>query len=159
MVLEKILKSPLDSKQIKPVNSKGNQPWISFGRTDVDVEAPILWPPEGKSQLTGKDPPAGKDWGQEEKQVTEGETVGWHHQPNGHEFEQTPGDSEGQGNLVCCTPWGRKDLDTTYWTTIARRMVSVLHELMDWKPLISSLSFLLSVCECHWISGVNVKGL
>ena len=81
VVLEKTLESPLDSKEIKPVSPKGNQPWIFTGRTDV--EAPILWPPDAKSQLTGKDPDAGKDWGQEEKCVTEDEMVGWHHQLNG----------------------------------------------------------------------------
>ena len=89
--LEKTLESLLDSKEIKQVNPKGKQPWIFTGRTDA--EAPILWPPDVKSQLTGKDPDAGKDWGQEEKGTTEDEMVGWHHQLNGHEFEQSPGDS------------------------------------------------------------------
>ena len=100
MVLEKILESPLDSKEIKLVNPKGNQTWIFMGRTET--EAPIFWPPNAKSQLIGKDPDSGKDWGQEER-MTEDETVGWHHQLNGREFEQTPGDSEGQGSLVCCS--------------------------------------------------------
>ena len=89
--LEKTLESLLDSKEIKQVNPKGKQPWIFTGRTDA--EAPILWPPDVKSQLTGKDPDAGKDWGQEEKGTTEDEMVGWHHQLNRHEFEQSPGDS------------------------------------------------------------------
>ena len=99
MVLEKTLESPLDCKQIKPVNPKGNKSWIVIGRT----EAPVLWPPDGKSQLIGKDPDAGKDWGQKEKGATEDEMVGWHHQVNGHEFEQIPGDSEGQGSLAYCS--------------------------------------------------------
>ena len=88
------LESPLDSKEIKPANPKGNQPWIFIGRTDAEAEAPILWPPDAKSQLTGKDAGAGKDWGQEEKGVTDDGMVGWHHWLNGHEFEQTLGDSE-----------------------------------------------------------------
>ena len=89
MVLEKTLESPLDSKEIKPVNPKGNQPWIFIGMTDVEGEAPLLWPPDEKSQLIGKDPDAGKDWGQEEKGATEDEMVGWHHWLSGYEFEQT----------------------------------------------------------------------
>ena len=99
-------------KDIKPVNPKGNQSWIFIGRTDGEAEAPILGPPDVKSWLTGEDPDAGKDWGQE-KRVIEGEMVGQHHQLNGHEFEQTQGDSEGQGNLVCRSPWGHKELDAT----------------------------------------------
>ena len=82
MVLEKTLESPLDRKEIKPVNPKGNQPWICIGRIDAKTETPILWPPAAKSQLIGKDPEAGKDWGQEEKGETEDETVGWHHRLN-----------------------------------------------------------------------------
>ena len=112
MVLKKTLESPLDCKKIKPVNPKGNQPWIFTGKTDA--EAPILWLPDAKSQLTGKDPDAGKDWGQEEKGTTEDEMVGWLHQLNGHEFEQTPGDREGRGSLACCSPWSCKESDTTY---------------------------------------------
>ena len=107
VVLEKTLESPLDSK-IKPVNRKGNQSWIFIGRTDAEAEAPILWPPDAKSRLVGKDPTAGKDWGQE-KGTTKDEMVGWHQQLNGHEFEQIPGGSEGQGNLRCCSPWGCKE--------------------------------------------------
>ena len=112
-VLEKTLESPLDSKEIKPVNPEGNQPWIFIRRTDV--ETLILWPTDGKSQLTGKDPDTGKDWRQEEKGVTEDEMVEWHYWLNGHDFEQTPGDSEGQGGQVCCSPWGCKEADTTEW--------------------------------------------
>ena len=93
-MLEKTLESPLDSKEIKTVNRKGNQPWIFTGRTDAEAETQILWPPNAKSQLTGKDPEAEKDWGQEEKGAAEDEMVEWHHWPNGDEFEQTPGDSE-----------------------------------------------------------------
>ena len=103
MVLEKTLEGPLDSKEIKPVNPKENQSWIFTGRTDAEAEAPIFWPPDVKSWLTGKDPDAGKDWRQE-KGMTEDEMVGWHHWLNGHEFEQTLEDSEGQGSLACCSP-------------------------------------------------------
>ena len=110
---EKTLESPLACKEIKAVNPKGNQPWIFIARTDIEAEAPILWPPDGKSWLTGKDPDAGKDWGQEKKGMTEDEMVGWHHWLNGQEFAQTSGDSEGQGNLACCSPWGYKELNTT----------------------------------------------
>ena len=109
VVLEKTLESALDCKEIRPVNLKGNQSWILIGRTDAG--APILWPPDVKSWLIGKDPDAEKDWRQEEKRMTEDEMVGWHHQLNGHEFESTLGDVK-QGRLVCCSPWGCKDLDT-----------------------------------------------
>ena len=112
VVLEKALKSLLDCEEIKPVNPKRNQPWIFTGRTDAETEASTLWAPDAKSQFIGKDPDAGKDWGQEEKGTTEGEMVGWHHCLNGHEFEQTLGDSEGQGGLVCCSPWGCNESDT-----------------------------------------------
>ena len=110
-MLEKTLESPLDSKEIKPVNPEENQPWIFIGRTDV--EALILWAPDGKSQLTGKDPDTGEGWRQEEKEVTEDEMDEWHYWLNGHDFEQTPGDSEGQGSQVCCSPWGCKELGMT----------------------------------------------
>ena len=113
VVLEKILESPLESKEIKPANPKGNQPWIFIGRTDAEAEAPILRPPDAKSWLIGKDPDAGKDWRQEEKGMTEQEMVGWHHQLNEYEFEQTQGDGEGQRSLACCSPWGHKESDMT----------------------------------------------
>ena len=108
-VLEKILESPLNSKEIKPVNPKGNQSWIFIGRTDAEAETPIRWPPAVKSWLIWKYPDAGKDWGQAEKGTTEDEMAGW------HEFEQTLRDSEGQGSLACCSPWGHKESDTTEW--------------------------------------------
>ena len=109
MVLEKNLESPLNSKEIKPVNPKGNQRWNFIERTDAEAEASILWPPDEKSQ----DSDAGKDSRQEEKKDTKDEIVGWHHWFKGHEFEQTLGDSEGQGNLACYGPWLGKVLDTT----------------------------------------------
>ena len=113
LVLEKALDSPLDCKEIKPAHPKGNQPWIVIGRTDAEAEAPILWLPDAKSQLIGKDPDARKDWRHKEKGATGDEMVGWHHLLNGHEFEQAPGVDEGQGSLACCSPWGCKELDTT----------------------------------------------
>ena len=113
VVLEKTLASPLDCKEIQPVHPKVNQSWIFIGRTDV--EAPILWLPGGKSWVVGKDPTAGKDWRQEQKGMTEDEMVGWYHQLNGHESEQTLGNNEGQGSLACCSPWGWKEVDTTEW--------------------------------------------
>ena len=113
VVLKKTLESPLDCKEIQPVHSKRNQSWIFIGRTDVETETPILWPPDVKSWLIGKDPDAGKDWRQEEKGMTEDEMVGWHHWLNGHESEQVAGVGDGQGSLVSCSPWGRKESDMT----------------------------------------------
>ena len=115
VVLEKTLESPLDCKEIKLVNPKGNQSWIFIGRTDAEAETPIFWPPDEKNWLIGKGLDAGKDWRQEEKGMTEDEMVGWHHCLNGHEFEQAPGIDDRQGNLVCCSPWGCKELDMTEW--------------------------------------------
>ena len=115
VLLEKTLESPLDCKEIKSVNPKGNQSWIFIGRTDAKAETSILWPPDVKSQLIEKDPDAGNDWRQEEKGMTEDEMVGWHHKLDGREFEQAPGDGEQQENLACCSPWGHKDLDMTEW--------------------------------------------
>ena len=112
-VLEKTLKSPLDSKEIQPVHPKGDQSWVFIGRTDAEAEAPVLWLPDAKSWLIWKDPGAGKDWGQEEKRMTEDEMVGWHHQLDEHEFEQALGVDDGQGGLECCSPWSQRELDMT----------------------------------------------
>ena len=98
----------LVSKEIKPVNPKENQPWIFIGRTDAEAEVPICWPPAAKRWLIGKNPNTGKDWGQEEKRAADDEMVRWHNRLIGHEFDQTLGDSKGQGNLVCCSPWDRR---------------------------------------------------
>ena len=121
VVLEKILESPLDCKEIQPVHPKGNQSWIFIGRTDAEAETPILWPPDVKSWLIWKDPDAGKDWGQEEQGTTEDEMVGWHHRFNGHESEWTLGVGDGPGGLACCDSWGGKESDTTErlnWTEL-----------------------------------------
>ena len=131
VVLEKTLESPLDCRDIKPVHSKGNQSWIFIGRTDAETEAPILRLPNVKNWLIGKDPDAGKGWRQEEKGMTEDEMVGWHHQLNGHEFEQTPRVGDGQGSLACCSPWGCKESHMTErlnWTEAQK----------FWKPAGSS---------------------
>ena len=109
----RLFESPLDCKEIQPVNPKGNQSWIFIGRTDAVAEAPILWPPDVKNWLTGKDTDAGKDWRQEEKGMTEDEMVGWHHRLSGHEFERVPGVGDGQGSLLCCSPWGSGESDMT----------------------------------------------
>ena len=117
-VVEKTLDSPLDTKDIKPVNPNGNQPWTFIGRTDANAEALILWPPDAKNWLIGIDPDALKDWRQEEKGMREAEMVGWNHWFNGREFEQTPGDSEGQGSLACYSLWVAKSQTwLSNWTT------------------------------------------
>ena len=119
IVLEKTLETPLDCKKIKLVNPKGNQSWIFIGRPDAEAEAPILWPPDAKTWLIGKDPDARKNCRQEEKGTTEDEMVGWYHQLNGHEFQQAPGDGEGQGSLACCSPWvAKSQTQLNYWTIV-----------------------------------------
>ena len=131
VMLEKTLESSLNSKEIKPVNPKGNQPWIFIGRIDAEAEAPIPWPPDAKSQLTGKDPDAGKDWRQ--KRVTEDEMVGWHHRLSGHEFEQALGVGDGQGSLVCCSQWGHKESDTTWWLNNIQAYLRDIHVWLQTK--------------------------
>ena len=111
--LEKTLESPLDCKEIQPVHSEGDQPWDFFGRNDAKAETPVLWPPHTKSWLTGKDSDAGRDWGQEEKGMTEDEMAGCHYWLDGCESGWTPGVGDGQGGLACCNSWGRKESDTT----------------------------------------------
>ena len=111
----------LDCKEIQPVHPKGAQSWVFIGRTDAEAETPILWLLHAKSWLIGKDPDAGRHWGQEEKGTTEHEMAGWHHWLEGHEFGWTPGVGDGQGGLACCDSWGRKESDTTEqlnWTEL-----------------------------------------
>ena len=126
--LEKILEGPLDCKEIQPVHSKGDQLWDFFRRNDAKAETLVLWPSYAKSWLIAKDSDAGRDWGQEEKGTTDDEMAGWHHRLNGCEFEWTPGDDDGQGGLVCCDSWGRKESDTT--------------ERLNWTDSSSSVDFL-----------------
>ena len=113
VVLEKTLEIPLDCQEVKPVNPKGNQSWIFIGRTDAEAETPILWPPDSKNWLTGKDPDPGKDWRWEKKGMTEDEMVGWYHRLYGNEFELALGFGDGQGILVCCSLWGCKESERT----------------------------------------------
>ena len=124
VVLEKTLESPLDCKEIQPVHPKGDQFWVFIGRTDVEAETPIFWPPDAKRWLIWKDPDAGKDWRQE-KGTTEDEMVRWHYSFNGHEFGWTPGVGDGEGGLACCGSWGCKGSDTT--------------ERLNWTELMTNL--------------------
>ena len=129
VVLKDTLESSLDCREIQPVNPKGNQSWLFIGRTDAEAETPILWLPDAKNQLTGKDPHVGKDWRQEQKGITEDEMVGWHHWHNEHELEQVLGVGDGQGSLAYCNPWGGKESDTTEglnWTELRLTWIEVL---------------------------------
>ena len=141
VVLGKTLESPLDSREFKLVNPKGNQPWIFIWRTDAETEAPILWPSDVKNQLIGKDFDAGKNWGQEEKGRTEDEMVGRHNWLNGHECEQTLGVGDRQGNLECCSPWGHKE--------------SGINEQR--KVILGTLEFAVSVRSEHNLRGPQTK--
>ena len=111
----RIFESPLDWKEIKPVNTKGNQSWIFIGRMDAEAETPVLWPPDVKNWLTEKEPDVGKEWRQGDKGMTEDEMAGWHRQLVGHEFEPAPEVADGQGSLACCRSWGCKESDVTEW--------------------------------------------
>ena len=115
--VEKTLENPLDCEEIQSVHPKGNQSWMFIGRSEFEAGSPILWPPDVKNWLFGKDPDAGKDWRQEEKGTTEDEMVGRHHWFNGHEFEQAAGVGDRQEGLACCNPQGHKESDTTEWLT------------------------------------------
>ena len=144
--LEKILESSLDCKEIQLVHPKGDQSWVFIGRTDVEAETPILWPPDTKSWLIGKDPDAGKDWGQEEKGMTEDEMVRWYHWLDGHGFGWTPGVGDGQGGLACCSLWGRKELDTTErlnWTEYIYQERNLMHIIL------SKGTFSLKLSQLH----------
>ena len=125
VVLEKTLEGPLDCKEIQPVHPK-DQSWVLIGRTDVEGVTPILWPHDAKNWLIGKDPDAGKDWGQKEKGMTEDEMVGWYHWLSGHGFGWTSGVGDGQGGLECCGSWGRKESDMTErlnWTDVYKHIL------------------------------------
>ena len=128
LVLEKTLETPLVRKEIQPVHLKGDQSRIFIGKTEAEAEAPRLWPPDMKSWLTWKDPDAGKGLRREEKGKTEDEMVGWHHRLHDHELEQAPGVGDGQGGLGCCSPWGRKESNTTErlnWTELNVHSITI----------------------------------
>ena len=136
VVLEKTLESPLDCKEIRPVHPKGDQCWVFIGRTDVIAETPILWPPDAKSWLIGKDPDAGKDWRQEEKGPTEDEMAGRHHRLDGHGFGWTPGVGNGQGGLGCYSSWGRKESNMTErlnWTELKYLLIFTTDTVNEFK--------------------------
>ena len=160
VVLEKSLESPLNSEAIKPVNPKRNQLWIFTGITDGEAEDAILWPPDTKNQLIRKAPDARKDWRQEEKGTSEDKMVGWHHQLNGSEFEQTPGDGEGQESLICYSPWDHKELDTTerlnnlsqkiLWRGCVRNKGGKVKHRAPYSSPYSALLWHRLVSYCHW---------
>ena len=133
VMLEKTLESPLDYKEIKLVNPKGNQSWIFTGRTGAETEAPILWPPDAKNWLIGKDPDAGKDWRQE-KGMTEDEMVGWYRWLDGHEFEQALGVGNGQGSLACCSPWDCKHSDMTELNWLGNKIIDLNLKMVGLLP-------------------------
>ena len=138
VVLEKIVESPMDCKEIQPVHPKGNQSWILIGRTGA--ETPILWPPDLKNWLLRKDPDAGKDWRQEEKGTTEDEMVGWHYWLDGHEFEQAMLISDGQGSLARCSPWGHRVGHDCDWTELSSMKK---HSFLNIPKCLFVLSFLI----------------
>ena len=166
-MLEKTLGSPLDCKEIQPVHPKGNQSWVFIGTTDAEAETPILWPPDAKNWLIWKDPDAGKDLKQE-KGMAEDKMVGWHYWLNGHEFEQTLGVGDGQRGMVCCSPWGCKESDTTEWLnwteqnwmSLRKKLVRVWTQdllVCMWK-LCFKMSLLLSL-GIGWLpEGASLQG-
>ena len=141
VVLEKTLESPLDCKELQPVHPKGDRSWVFIGRTDAEAETPVLWPPDVKGWLIWKDPDAGEDWRQEEKRMTEDEMVGCHHQLDGHEFEQALVVGNGQGRLLCCTPWGQKDSN---WASELNRMI-ILYAMQQKRHRCKQQTF--GLCE------------
>ena len=168
MVLKNTLESPLDCKEIKLVNPKGNKSWIFIGRTDTEAEAPVLWPPDAKSQLIGKDPGAG----QEEKGTAEDEMVGWHHWLNGHEFEQALGVSDGQGSLTCCSPCGHKSwtqlrdwtelnhyTTTRRWITIKDNKNTHLPEFDATAPRLGCIASFVHSSSLYWSIHMMNNGL
>ena len=154
VVLEKTLDSPLDCKEIKPVNPKGNQSWIFIGKTNTEAETPIFWPPDMKNSLIWKDPDAGKDWRKGEKGMTKDKMVGWHHWLNGHEFEKAPGVGDGQRSLACCSPWGRKESDMTEWlnwtdSTKRKGRKEDITEINSWLYVSLCITLLLINISCY----------
>ena len=155
VVLEKTLESSLDSKEIQPVHSKGDQSWVFFGKNDAKAETPILWPPHAKSWFIGKDPDAGRDWRKEEKGTVEDEMAGWHHWFDGHEFEWTLGVRDGQGGLTCFDSWARKESDTTEqlnWTELTEYLFTsiVIYASTLLNSLLTKLAQ-FSIAVSQWV--------
>ena len=150
------LLNTLDSKEIKPLHPKGDQPWVFFGRTDAKAETPILWPTHAKNWLIGKDSDAGRDWGQEEKGTTEDEMAGWHHRLNGHEFEWTLGIGDGQGGLACCNSLGCKESDMTEqlnWTELNEAVDKIAkRNVLAPENTFNSPAINMEVLTCNWDS-------
>jgi len=142
----RLLRVPWNARQIQPVHPKGNQSWMFTGRTDAEPETPILWPPDTKSWLIGKDSDGGKDRRQE-KGMTEDETVGWHHRLNGHKFEQVLGFGDGQGGLACCSPWGRKEVDTNEWLNNNNNSSNVYNKWWKKNPWEAKEVVCCSICD------------
>ena len=159
VVLEKTLESPLDCKEIQPVQPKGHQSWVFTGRTDVEVEIPIFWPPDAKSWFIWKDPDAGKDWGQEEKETTEDKMFGSHHWLDGHGFGWTLGVGDRQGGLVCCGLRSCKVLDTTEWLNWTELKISQLcfPKLIRIPPLKANRTIPIQCLPCLIISYDNTS--
>ena len=174
VVLEKTLESPLDCNEIQPVVAKGHQSWMFIGRTDVEAETLILWPPNVKRWLIWKDPDAGKDWRLEKKRTTEDVIIRWHHWLNGREFESTLGVGDGQGGLAFCSPWGREELDTTEslnWTALllGRKAMTNLDSILQSRDitlptnvhLVKAMVFQVVMygCECWTVNKADTKEL
>ena len=155
-VLEKTLESSLDCQEIQPAHPKGNQSWIFTGRTDVEAETPILWPLDAKNWLTGKDRDAVKDWREEETGTTENVTVGWHHRLDGQEFEQALGGGDGQGSLVCCSPWGPKESDMTEWLNWILLRTGSDSSFHFWRSLFTLTNWSDTV---EWADSEQLSGL
>ena len=149
--------SPLNSKEIKIINLKGNQSWIFTERTDMEVEAPIGWVPDMKSWLIGKDPDAEKDWRQEENGTTEDEMVGWHHWFNGHDFEQTLGNGERQGSLARCSPWGCKESDMTEWQNNNNNKLKIWVNKINFNEIYTSEDMSPFWVIKIWITGIYLE--
>ena len=143
----RLLENPLNNKEIKPVNPKGNQPWLFIGRADAEIEAPILLPPDAKGWIIGKDLNAGKHWSQEEKGKARDQMLGWHHWPNGHKFEKTPEEGEGQGSLVCCSSWDHKGSGTQMKNKRNWKNYSFDHKDTCWRTDVSAFQCTVKVCQ------------
>ena len=151
VVLEKTPEGLLDSKEIKPVNLKGNQTWILSGRTNAKAEVTVFWSYDMNNQLIGKVPDAGKDWGQKEKRASEEKMAGWHHQWNGHELGQTLGDGEGQGSLACCSPWGCKELDMTEWLNKNNKLWWINFIIIIMNQSILEMIWIIIILVKQWL--------